>query len=79
MVESETEYINPWLGHRPFVLVELDGEITGPGEEDYTIEMIIKFGGGIGTSGAMGVLSTVLEGQGWTVVPPEGFDPDVDD
>jgi len=75
----ETEIINAWLGAKPFVLVELDGRSTGDGEDDFEVIMQIKFGGGIGTSGAMGVLAEVLEQRGWWCQAPDGFDPDAED
>lgn len=75
-----TTIIQRWLGNRPFVLIELDAERTGPGEDDFEIKMDMTFGGGVSKSGALGVLTTMLEQQeGFEVKVPEGFDPDAED
>jgi hypothetical protein len=76
---SETQLIQRWLGVKPFALIELDGTITGPGEDDFEIKMEMTFGGGIGKSGALGVLAQMLEENGWSTTAPDGFDPDADD
>lgn len=76
---QEIELITKILGMKPFVVIELDGKSTGPGEDEYEIHMNATYGGGIGTSGAMGVMAEMLEQNGWTCTAPEGFDPDAED
>ena len=75
-----TEIIRRWLGTKPFVLIELDGNAGSNFDndpDDYTMTMDMTFGGGIGgANGALGVLAEMLEQQGWETTPPEGFDPD---
>lgn len=80
--EVTTEIIQRWLGMRPFVVIELDGE---PGdnydtdEDDVTITMAMTFGGGVTRNGAMGIMATMLEQNGWQTTAPDGFDPDAED
>jgi hypothetical protein len=79
---TETEMINRWLGNKPFVLIELDaqrGENYEQDDNDYVITMDMTFGGGIGRSGAFGVLAEMLEQNGWTTTAPDGFNPDAED
>lgn len=81
-MEREIVLINPWLGAKPFVLIELDakaGENFERDDNDYTLTMTMRYGGGVGRSGAFGVLAEMLLQQGWDTTAPPGFDPDAED
>lgn len=82
MTETTTEIVQRWLGLRPFVLVRLDakrGENFETDDNDYAVVMTMEYGGGIGRSGAFGVMAEMLEQNGWQTTAPDGFDPDAED
>lgn len=80
VTERSVSLLNVYLGLKPYVLLELDGESTGPGEDDWVLKIDMTYGGGIGgKNGAFSAMRVLLEENGFTVTPPDGFDPDADD